>query len=134
MMEQLEESILDLFETILVSKFPHCYISEDGKSLNKFLIQSSKKSALRIEQFVDGEKQTSFGDFFGLQIHKTNFQRYHIDLYVKKSFHCGEKDITRIPNFSQEKGTLMEVVELIEDLFVVQEYSRSVQMKLRMLK
>jgi hypothetical protein len=143
----LEESILDLFETLLVNKFPSLYISaEESKTLNKFLIQSNKKSnPLQIDQFVDGEKVVIFGDFFGLQVHKTSNQRYHVDLYVKKtSRESGEGegegkarvsiDIFRIPSFSQEKATLTEVVSLLETMFVSKEYFRNVQMKIRMLK
>ena len=140
----LEESILDLFETLLVNKFPSLYISaEESKTLNKFLIQSNKKSnPLQIDQFVDGEKVVIFGDFFGLQVHKTSNQRYHVDLYVKKTLKgVGEGegssvsiDIFRIPSFSQEKATLTEVVGLLETMFVSKEYFRNVQMKIRMLK
>jgi len=140
----LEESILDLFETLLVNKFPSLYISaEESKTLNKFLIQSNKKSnPLQIDQFVDGEKVVIFGDFFGLQVHKTSNQRYHVDLYVKKTLKGegeGEGssvsiDIFRIPSFSQEKATLTEVVGLLETMFVSKEYFRNVQMKIRMLK
>jgi hypothetical protein len=138
MMEQLEESILDLFETILEAKVPNIYISAETRSLNKFFIQSNKKCVpLKIEQIVDGEQVTTFGDFFALQIRKTPRQRYHVDLFVKKTLTSNEsvsKDIMRIPNFSQEKADLMEIVVLVENLFVGKEYLRSVQMKLKMLK
>lgn len=146
----LEESILDLFETLLVNKFPSLYISaEEGRTLNKFLIQSNKKSnPLQIEQFVDGEKVVIFADFFGLQVHKTSSQRYHIDLYVKKTLKEGGEgegssssssssvsiDIFRLPSFSQEKASLTEVVSLLETIFVSKEYFRNVQMKIRLLK
>lgn len=142
----LEESILDLFETLLVNKFPSLYVSaEESRTLNKFLIQSNKKSnPLQIDQFVDGEKVVIFGDFFGLQVHKTSSQRYHVDLYVKKTSRESSEgegegssvsiDIFRIPNFSQEKASLTEVVGLLETMFVSKEYFRNVQLKIRMLK
>jgi hypothetical protein len=127
--KELEESVLELFETVMQKKFSFLLISSFYKGLDKFLIQSEKKTCLKIYQFIDCEYNYFEAEFFGLQLRKNGREKYHVDLYVKKRFSNSDTEIMRIPNFSQEKTSLTEILGLLDCIFTKKTYERNVNMK-----